>query len=216
VEELAAGLCPEERTRAARFKFDRDRIEYTVCRAVLRSLLVRYLGGSARGWNFAYSTKGKPSLPGERNGTGLEFSVAHSHGTAVIAVTRGHPVGVDVERVRPLADLQQMVRACFAEEEQQEFWCLPKSVQLRAFFAGWTRKEAILKATGEGLSRPLGSFAVTIAPDKSPRLLRLDGDTDVGREWTMTDLPGNGETLAAVAVPCPESQVRIMVSCGPN
>jgi 4'-phosphopantetheinyl transferase len=209
VEEMTALLCPEERTRAARFKFDGDRIEYVVCRGVLRSLLARYLDGEARGLRFAYSAKGKPRLAVERNRTGLEFSVTHSHGAAVIAVTWGHPVGVDVERVRPLADLPAMVQTCFAVEEQEEFWSLPKSVQLRAFLTGWTRKEAVLKATGEGLRRPLSSFAVTITPDKPPRLLRLDSDTNVGREWTTADLAGNGETVAAIAVPCPDSQVRV-------
>src|SRR5207245_2234475 len=71
------------------------------------------------------------------------------------------------------------------------------------------RKEAVLKATGEGLSRALQSFAVTIAPDRPPRLLRQDSDTDVGRRWTTADLPGNGATMAAVAVTCPDARVVV-------
>jgi 4'-phosphopantetheinyl transferase len=209
VEELTAVLCPEERTRADRFRFAGGRIEYTVCRGVLRSLLARYLGGMARGLRFAYSAEGKPGLAAECNQSGVEFSVTHSCRAAVIAVTRGHPVGVDVERVHPLADLRAMVQTCFAVEEQEEFWRLPQPVQPRAFFTGWTRKEAIHKATGEGLSRPLRSVAVTIAPDNPPRLLRLDSDTDVGRGWTMTDLMGIGEAVAAVAVPCTDFRVRV-------
>jgi hypothetical protein len=102
-----------------------------------------------------------------------------------------------------------MIRSCFAAEEQEEWQRLPKSVQPRAFFTGWTRKEAILKATGQGLARPLGSFAVTMSPDKPPLLLRLDNDTTVGRQWTIADLPGSSELAAAVAVPSRESRLRV-------
>jgi 4'-phosphopantetheinyl transferase len=170
VEEMTATLNPEERMRAERFRFASDRIEYTVCRGALRSLLARYLGADACRLSFAYSERGKPRLAGECVPSGLEFSVSHTSGAAVLAITRGHPVGVDTERVRPLADFRVLVQACFTAEEQDELWNLPKTTQSRAFFAGWTRKEAILKATGEGLHRPLRSVAVTIAPDKPPRL----------------------------------------------
>jgi 4'-phosphopantetheinyl transferase len=206
--ELAAVLCPDERQRAARFVFERDRAEYTVCRGVLRRLLARYGAGPASGLRFEYSAAGKPRLPVEHNAARLEFNVAHSHGAAVIGVTRGRPLGVDVECVRPLTDLADLVRMYFAAEEQAEFWSLPEAVRTRAFFAGWTRKEAFLKATGEGLGRPLGSFALTLAPDRAARLLRVDADPTGGSGWTVVDLTRDGTTAAAVAVPVADALVH--------
>jgi 4'-phosphopantetheinyl transferase len=207
-DELAAVLGPDERARADRFAFDRDRTEYVVCRGVLRCLLARYGDDSPSRLRFRYSPRGKPELDGPANPAGLRFNLAHSHGAAVVAVTQGRPVGVDVERVRPEADLGGLVRTCFAPEEQDEFWSLPESVRPRAFFAGWTRKEAFLKATGEGLGRPLDSFAVSLAPDAPARLLRVDGD-EAAAGWTLLDLTRDGAFAAAVAVPMPTAFVRV-------
>jgi 4'-phosphopantetheinyl transferase len=199
--ELATVLCPDERDRVAQFPFHRERIEYVVCRGVLRQLLARYGAGSASDLQFEYTARGKPELPADRNAESLHFSVAHSGGAAVIGVTRRRPVGVDVECVRPVANLAALVRTCFAAEEQSEFWRLPEWIRSRALYTGWTRKEAFVKARGEGLSRPLGSFAMTIAPDVAPRLLRVDDDWGVGKKWKVVDLTSNPMIAAAVAIP---------------
>src|SRR5262249_54443132 len=111
----------------------------------------------------------------------------------------GRPVGVDVERVRVLRDMPALVRSCFAAEEQAEFWSLPAAQRTRAFFTGWTRKEALLKATGEGLSRPRASVAGSLASDAPPRPLRWDGSCGAGANWTLVDLPRDDGTAAAVA-----------------
>jgi 4'-phosphopantetheinyl transferase len=202
VDELVEVLSTDERERAARFMFDRDRMEYVVCRGVLRHLLSLYRGTSASGLRFDYSPKGKPALAANSN-TGIQFNVAHSRGAGVIGLTGAPAVGVDIERIGSIAQVSDLVPTCFAPEEQAEFASLPEAIQPRAFYAGWTRKEAFIKATGEGLSRPLHSFAVTIAPDASPRLLRCNGDPTSAATWTIADLVGGQGFAAAVAVPAP-------------
>jgi 4'-phosphopantetheinyl transferase len=205
--ELSADLCLEERQRAARFLFERDRVRYTICRALLRRLLAGYGAGPTPQFPFVYSPRGKPELPVNRNPTDLHFNLAHSGEVAVIGVARRYRLGVDVEQIRPLSDPDSLVRVCFAPEEQAEFRSLPGSMRLRAFFAGWARKEAFVKATGEGLGRRLASFAVAIAPDTVPRVLRVGGDCNAGAGWTLLDLPVGERYAAAVAVDRPGVRV---------
>jgi 4'-phosphopantetheinyl transferase len=204
---LSADLGPEERQRAARFLFEPDRVRYTICRALLRRLLAGYGAGPAPQLPFVYSPRGKPELPVNRNPADLQFNLAHSGEAAVIGVARRYRLGVDVEQIRPLSDPDSLVRVCFAPEEQAEFRSLPGSARLRAFFAGWARKEAFVKATGEGFGRPLDSFAVAIAPDRVPRVLRVDGDCNAGAGWTLLDLPVDERYAAAVAVDRPGVRV---------
>jgi 4'-phosphopantetheinyl transferase len=193
-------LNEDEAARASRFVFERDRNQYAVCRGVLRHLLGRYGAGQARELRFEYSRNGKPNLIAADNAGGIEFNLAHTHDLAAIAVTRGRQVGVDVETIRPLADLEAMAKTSFAPEEQAELRALDPALQFRAFFAGWTRKEAFMKATGEGFGRATGSFAVSIDPDKPPRLLRIDQHSQPIRDWTIADLEVGLTARAAVIV----------------
>ena len=119
--------------------------------------------------------------------------------TAVIVVARGCQVRVDIERIRQLSDLEDLVRICFAPEEQADFCSLPCCTRLPAFFAGWARKEAFLQATGAGITRPLASFAVSIAPDALPQVLRVAADCVAGAGWTLLDLGARERYVAAVA-----------------
>jgi 4'-phosphopantetheinyl transferase len=206
VDELAAVLSADERGRAKRFVFDRDRMEFVVCRGVLRHLLSQYGGGSASGLQFEYSARGKPALAAQ-SGVRIQFNVAHSRGAGLIGVTCGSAVGVDIERMDRFERVAALVPTCFAAEEQAEFASIPERMQPRAFYAGWTRKEAFVKATGEGLSRPLHSFAVTVAPDACPRLLRCNSDPASTAAWTIADLAGGDGFAAAVAVPAREAAI---------
>jgi 4'-phosphopantetheinyl transferase len=207
VEELAAILSLDERERAGRFVFDRDRMEYVVCRGVLRHLLALYGGAVASELRFEYTPRGKPALTLNLHAP-IQFNVAHSQGAGLIGVTRGAPIGVDIERMCSFASVAALVPACFALEEQAEFESLPRWVQPRAFYAGWTRKEAFIKATGEGLNRPLHSFAVTIAPDCCPKLLRYNDGPASAATWKIADLPSDPGFAAAVAVPDSEATIQ--------
>jgi 4'-phosphopantetheinyl transferase len=205
--QLRADLTDEERQRAARFAHERNRVQSVVCRAALRRVLAAYGAGPAVDITFEYAAAGKPGLAPHRNPAGLEFNLAHSGQAAVIALARGCPVGVDVELVRPRPDLEGLARTVFSPEEMAEWLSLSECLRVPGFFAGWSRKEAFIKATGEGLSRPLESFSVSLTPGAAPRILRIDDDRDAGTRWTLHDLTRDDAYAAAVALPRPGAVV---------
>jgi 4'-phosphopantetheinyl transferase len=134
----------------------------------------------------------------------LHFSLAHAEDHAAIAVTRGRPLGVDIERIRPIEDAQQIAARYFAPEEAAELASLEESERGAAFFACWTRKEAYLKATGAGLSSSMAGFGVSLRPDAPPRLLHIAGDEAAAAAWTlhaMRLIPGFAAALAYPGAP---------------
>jgi 4'-phosphopantetheinyl transferase len=179
-------LSPDEGGRARRYQFEKDRRQFVVTRAVLRVLLGNYLKTTPERVVFNYGEYGKPSLA--EPGSGIRFNVSHSGELALIAVANGREVGVDVEFLRPMADREQLAAASFSSRELAEFRALPPARQQAAFFAGWTRKEAYLKARGGGLSIPLDSFAVSLAPHGPASLLEVRNDPLEPSRWGMADL----------------------------
>lgn len=152
--DARALLSADERERAGRFHFARDRDRFTAARAALRRVLGDYLERAPDALTFAYSSHGKPSIDG------LAFNVSHSNELALIAVTRGREVGIDIEWHRPDVDLPSVARSSFSDTEQRALFALPPAEQLDAFYRIWTRKESYIKAHGDGLSLPLDSFSV--------------------------------------------------------
>jgi 4'-phosphopantetheinyl transferase len=149
-------LSDDERTRAARFIRARDRRRFVCCRATLRSILGGLLGQAPGAIRFRSGGQGKPELDSE--GTvadstfALRFNVSHSSELAIIGVCRGREVGIDIERVRAITEADRIVASYFTLTEQAEFATLAGAAKAEAFFRGWTRKEAILKGLGIGLS----------------------------------------------------------------
>jgi 4'-phosphopantetheinyl transferase len=191
-------LSPDESERAGRYCFDRDRRRFTVARASVRLIHSRDGGTTPDRVMFTYGQHGKPSLADR--GTGIRFNTSHSHEIAVIAVTHGREVGVDVEFVRPITDQERLLAMNFSSREVAAFRSLPNGQQQAAFFAGWTRKEAYLKARGGGLSIPLNSFAVSLRPDEPAALLEVENDPMEAGRWGMTSLqaaPGYACALVA-------------------
>jgi 4'-phosphopantetheinyl transferase len=195
-EGVRAVLSDDEVERASRFVFDRHRNRYLAGRLALRELLGRYLDRAPSDLRFDYSAHGKPELPGET----LRFNVAHSDDLAVIALTAQDRLGIDVERVRELPDLDDVARTVFSASELEVLGALPRDTRTQAFFNCWTRKEAFVKAVGEGLSRPLRTFDVTLRPGGEARLLQLDGSTDRAGRWSLFDLTPMEGWVGAVAV----------------
>jgi 4'-phosphopantetheinyl transferase len=144
-------LSPDERARAERFRFDRDRSRFVVTRAVLRSILAEYVPVAAEHLQFSYNAYGKPSL----DACNVKFNVSHSGGVALIALTMGCSIGVDVERIRELNDVAQLARSCCTPREYVALLALPPAERNRQMFTVWTRKEAYAKALGTGLAAPL-------------------------------------------------------------
>ena len=147
VRRLHALLSPDERERAARCGFDHMRHTFIIARGTLRYLLGRYLDVDPAALRFGYGPQGKPAI----DGAGIEFNMTRSSGLIASAFARGCHVGVDIERIRPGARTVEMARRFFSLEEAAKINALPPHERQSLFFHLWTRKEAYIKATGEGL-----------------------------------------------------------------
>jgi 4'-phosphopantetheinyl transferase len=205
MDALAGTLDADERDRAARFHFARDRAAYTVARGALRTLAARYLGCAAAAIGFGYRAKGKPflaapagMLPGEP-GFDLRFNVSHSDEVGLVCFARGCEVGVDVERRRALDDLLSLARISFSADEYARLCQFAPDDRAAAFFACWSRKEAFIKLTGEGVSQ-LADFDVSLDPGAPARLLRVAGEPPGTPRWSLHDLPEIAGYAAALAV----------------
>jgi 4'-phosphopantetheinyl transferase len=158
---LYATLTPDERTRSARFRFERDQQRFIVARGVLRDLLGRYLQTQPSHIRFVYNAFGKPDLS-PAFGNRLTFNLSHSAGLALIAIATASNVGVDLEYIRPQSDYVDIARHFFSTAEADDLIALPSHLCAEAFFSCWTKREAYLKACGEGLAIPLNSFSVPL------------------------------------------------------
>ncbi len=202
VEELRWLLTPEEVARADRFHFDRHRRRFIVRRGVLRLLLAEYLGREPEALRFEEGEKGKPFVPqaGAEPQARLHFNLSDSKDLAVYAFTRGAELGVDVEILRPMPDAQQIAERFFSAEEQERLRRVPPEGKARAFFNCWTRKEAYIKAIGEGLSEPLDRFSVTLLQDEPARFVHLGGDARRAAGWTLHHLVPEEGAVGALAL----------------
>ena len=187
-------LSPEERARADRFLRPADRARFTASHAALRLILAEALGVGAESITFAAGPAGKPELDGPARGR-LAFNLSHSGACALVGLARDAGIGVDVEAIRPLPDALRIARAHFAPDEAAALAALPSATREAAFFGLWTRKEAVVKALGAGLSLPLARFSVSLPP-AAPRVLRM---VESG-SWTLADVATGSGMAATVAV----------------
>jgi 4'-phosphopantetheinyl transferase len=208
-ERLWATLAPDERARASRFRFPVHRDRFVVARGVLRQILGDVVDADPSRLMFEYGRHGKPSLGGAFAGADLRFNVAHSETLAVYAISHGLEVGVDVEWLHPLPDAELLAERFFSAREQDALRSLPAAQRLAAFFACWTRKEAFLKATGEGLSRSLDSFDVAVDPALPARLERVADDACEASLWSLAEIRPATDYLGTVAF-----AGRARLSCG--
>lgn len=193
-------LSPDELERAERFHFERDRGRFIVRRGLLRSLLGRYLGVEAADISFVYSDYGKPALGSPFEDRSLHFNLSHSNGLAMFAFALRMDVGVDVEYGQRGIEYEQLAERYFSAYERSMIHALPSVSRQQAFFLCWTRKEAYIKAHGEGLSLPLDQFDVSVVPDEPARLLATRGGLEEAREWTLQHLAPATGYLGALAV----------------
>jgi 4'-phosphopantetheinyl transferase len=198
VQRFTQTLSKDEQQRAGRFHFASDRRRFVVGRAILRAILGQYLGVEPGQVQFSYGPKGKPSLL--QRDTQLCFNVSHSRELVLYAVTLGREVGVDVEYIRPMSDAEQITERFFSPQECAAFSALPAEQKPEGFFNCWTRKEAYLKACGDGITRPLDQFSVSLIPGEPARLLRVEGDSGETSRWRLKALTPAPDYVAAIAV----------------
>ena len=195
VRAAVALLSPSERQRASRFSFERDRRRFIVARARLRQLLAARLEIQPEEVDLVYGSHGKPAL----TDSDLHFNVSHCDDLAVYAFSWGHEIGVDVEAVRWFVDAGDIAARFFSRRENVAYAALDPLDKPLGFFNCWTRKEAFIKALGDGLNHPLDSFDVSLAPNEPAKILRVENRPGECCGWSMeTFVPMPGFVAAVV------------------
>lgn len=210
-DQFYATLAPDERARAARFHFPEHRARFIAAHGALRDILSRYLNLPADQLTFSTNPHGKPTLA-DPNHAWLQFNLSHSGDLALIAVARDHPVGIDVEHLTPPADFPRLVEQFFSANENAAFRALPESRRAAAFFAGWTRKEAYVKALGTGVSLPLDQFDVTMDPDAPARLLADRRHPHHVETWFLHTFTPAPAYLASLAIEIPHPTLTFLTA----
>lgn len=195
--ELYASLSQDEIKKANGFHFDKHRRAYIICRGLVRSILAGYLGLKPSEIQFQYGREGKPFLQVRP----VRFGVSHSVDRVLYAFCRNHEVGVDLEYVCDLPDLEMLAQHFFTPSEYAEFSNTVPAVRTKAFFRSWTRKEAYAKATGQGLSLPPDSLPVLTRrelPANARIMLRPEAQPS---DWSLRDLEPAPGYVGALATP---------------
>lgn len=204
---LSDCLPEDERVRAGRFRFEDDRCRFLIGRACARQLLAAYLAEAdpAR-LPLREGAHGKPFLERDPDPS-IRFNWSHSGEIVAVAFSRDADIGVDIERVDRATDIDAVAERVFSATELAAYRTFEGEARREAFFNGWTRKEAFIKATGEGLSRALQGFDVEIRPGRPPRILAIDGEPAAAARWTVQAFSPRPGYVGAVAVHAPGVRV---------
>jgi len=193
-------LSPDERMRAERFYFEKDRKRFIVGRGILRSILGNYLDIAPSRLRFCYGDNGKPAFADTACQGTIRFNLSHSNGRALFAFAIDRAIGIDIEKVHDMPDMSHIAERFFSERENKLFRALPECQKREAFFNCWTRKEAFIKAIGDGLIMPLNSFDVTLIPGEPAKLINVPGDPENDVNWSLQELTPYPGYIGAFAV----------------
>ncbi len=193
-------LAPEEATRHQRYVFARNRQQFLVARALVRTTLSRYAGIPPADWVFVANGYGKPAIASPAGFSHLRFNLSHTDGLVVCAVTAGREIGVDVEDMERRGISAGLARHCLSASELAHWEALPVAEQREVFFNYWTLKEAYIKARGLGLSLPLQDFSFHLHANRPPTITFAPGFGDDPHAWQFTQLQPNSRHQAALAV----------------
>jgi len=199
LQNMFETLSPDEKTRAERYHFDKDKNHFIAARGILREILSRYLETDPVKITFTYSSLGKPALDNSTNNYQLKFNVSHSNGMALYAFSKENNIGIDIEYMRNDVKYEDIAIRFFSQQEASTLRSLPGHLKTHAFYNCWTRKEAYLKAKGEGLTASLNQFNVSLAPGEPAALLSNQQAPEDPSRWSLHELDVCGQYVAALA-----------------
>jgi 4'-phosphopantetheinyl transferase len=199
IDSLRAILSSDEQERTARYLFDKHRRRFIACRGQVRQILAAYLGADPAEIRFRYGARGKPDLSDPWRKSQIQFNISDSHEMALCALARHRELGVDLEYLERPSDFDSLAAHFFAPREVGALRSLPEERRVEAFFNCWTRKEAVLKAVGVGLSMPLNRLEVTLVPQDPARVLIFEGDTSAAQSWWLESFEPATSYIGALA-----------------
>ncbi len=205
---LRLHLCREELERASHLLDAQVRDRFVAARGWLRAVLAGYLAISPGVVQFGYTRHGKPYLLQGKKRHWLRFNLSTSGNLGLIGVANGREIGVDLQEMLPDIDYLTIARQFFSAAELQTLTRLPSEMQLEAFYLGWTRKEAFVKASGEGFARSLANFDVSLTPGQAAALLKTHPDPAEAKRWRLVDVEVGTRYKAALAIEGGNFEVR--------
>jgi 4'-phosphopantetheinyl transferase len=198
-------LADDEKNRAERFIFHRDRNRFIAARGILRDVLGRYLQRPPQDIHFVYGPRGKPAIASGGARPSIHFNLSHAHGLAAIGVALERELGIDIELIRPEFAGEEIAKRYFSPKEVNELNRLPAELRTEGFFHCWTRKEAYIKAQGNGLSIPLQSFEVSLTPGLPAELNSADHS-----RWSLRSFAPNPGYVGAIVAEGSSWQLRYL------
>jgi 4'-phosphopantetheinyl transferase len=199
-EECAQTLSGAEQARAERFSHERNRNEFIVAHGVLRRLLARYSGVVASRLTFSSGPNGKPALTTQgASGHAVSFNMTHSHGRALLAVSDGRELGIDLEQVNPQVSALAIARRYFCSSELAAIEGAAPALVAQSFFRFWVAKEAVLKGQGIGLKFPIDRFEVQFDAQCRHATVHAPQDSRLAPNWRVRMLRLQGDWVGAVA-----------------
>jgi len=187
-------LSAAELERSKQYKFKKDQDRFAAARNILRDLLAKYLDRPPKNIEIAYNNYGKPYIDHE-----IKFNISHSYEIALFAFTKTGPIGVDIEKIQPIENIDDIATQYFSTKEVIDLLSINPNERIIAFFNCWTRKEALIKALGTGLSVPLNEFTVTLLPNE-PAKISILPNIHFQENWSVHSINDLENYAAALAV----------------
>ena len=198
----------DEHKRLQRFHFERHRHQFIIARGTLREIIGQYLEIEPAEANFDYGQNGKPFIISNSELSSIRFNISHSGDVVVYAFVLDTEIGIDIEKVCNIDDCMAIAKSFFSSTEIDDLQKVSRESLLEAFYSCWTRKEAYIKAKGQGLGIPLNQFSVSVRPDLSPALVSTEFAPDEAAQWTLRDLPIIEGYIGAIAIQKPDNTFR--------
>lgn len=200
IAQLLKYLSTDEIMKAERFRFEKDKKRFMTMRSILRNILSSYLEIGPADIEFCYNQFGKPFVPVAINAREISFNASSSQNVALIAIALEKEIGIDIEKISSDWEHVEIARNFFSERERNEFLRLPDEFKIEAFFSCWARKEAFVKAIGEGLSFSLKDFDVSVAQNVPVTILDIRNSDQKAADWNLVDINAGWGYKAALAV----------------